>query len=98
MGMGEEDWSCNREGERKEVGQRPSWEQEDEECTREEREAPVPDALQLFLVFDASSQVRQLCISTHLLQRNPTQRVVVGTHALRGGKKNSLSNSFAATH
>lgn len=78
LGMGKEDWSWDREGARKEVGQRPSWEQEDEGSKRKEGQASVPNAVQLLLVSDASSQVRQFCISTQLLQRHAAERMVVG--------------------
>lgn len=77
LGMGKEERSWDREGERKEVGQRPSREQEDEGSKREERETSVTHALQLFLVSDAPSQVRQFCISTQLLQRHTPQRMAV---------------------
>lgn len=78
LGMGKEDRSWDREGARKEVGQRPSWEQEDEGSKRKEGQASVPNAVQLLLVSDASSQVRQFCISTQLLQRHAAERMVVG--------------------
>lgn len=80
LGMGKEDWSWDREGARKEVGQRPSWEQEDEGSKRKEGQASVTNAVQLLLVSDASSQVRQFCISTQLLQRHAAERMVVQIH------------------
>lgn len=80
MGVGEEDRSGDRERERKEVGQGPGREQEDEGSKGGEREASVTHALQLFLVSDAPSQVRQLCISTQLLQRHTAPRLAVDTH------------------
>lgn len=77
LGMGEEDCSRDREGEREEVGQRPSREQEDKGSAGEDGQASVSDALQLFLVSDAPSQVGQLCVSAQLLQRHTAQRMVV---------------------
>lgn len=100
LGMGEEDRSWDREGEGEEVGQRPSREQEDEGSNREEREASVTDALQLFLVSDAPSQDRQFCISTQLPQRHAAERMVVDRHTLVINQEERVrlmsSKSFAA--
>lgn len=82
LGMGEEDRSWGREGEREEVGQRPRREQEDEGSDRENREASVTNALQLPLVSDAPPQVGQLCISAQLLQRHAAERMAVARNTL----------------